>query len=120
MPGPRVRLLAGRRQPLHRVLAYRLQQPVAGPRIPACASGAHHQERLLHQAPQDVQHVLGEGLGAGPGPAHRLGRRQVEVPGEDGQAPEEGALGGGQQVVAPIQGGGASSAGGWGRPGSLP
>ena len=99
--------LAGLQQPLLGVLAQRLQQAVAllGP----ARLGQH--QRLVHQPREQVQHLPRRhrvARVAGAARPHGLGRLQGEAarraPGEDGQAPEQGPLRLGEEVVAPVDG----------------
>ena len=70
-------------EPLARVLAHRLEQPVAG-RAPQSSAD---DERLVDQPPEHVERRRGP---AAPSPArHALGRLQRERPGEHGEPAEE-------------------------------
>ena len=105
------RRLAGLRQALGAVAPDRLQQAVALLAAAGLRLGEH--ERLVHQSGEQVDH--GErghrarrrlpGVRAFRGVrAHRLGRLQRPAPGEDRQPAQQGPLGRGEQLVAPVQG----------------
>ena len=96
------------RQALGGVLPHRLQQPVAPrrPRPPRPGAGSGPPASGRPAVPAGRSAPAGPAAPAGAGPAagaDRLGRRQVEAPGEHRQAGEQGLLGRRQQVVAPVQ-----------------
>jgi hypothetical protein len=81
-------------QPLAGVLAHRLEQPVAD--RATVALDAH--ERLLDQATEQLEdRASSERLSA----AYLLGGREAEGTGEHGEPPEQHALVGAEQLVAP-------------------
>ena len=80
-------------QPFLRVLAHRLQQPVA------LAPGVHHDERLFDQGDQEVD---GAGFARVAAVAHGSCSLQRPAAREHRQALQKGALGSRQQVVAPV------------------
>ncbi|MFF8448663.1 hypothetical protein ACF06Q_13280 [Streptomyces leeuwenhoekii] len=86
----------GPRQPAGPVLPERVQQPVAPVVL---AQAPHH--RLVHQADQRLDHLLGGQLAVRADP---FGRRQVEGAGEDGQPRPQPPFLGRAQVVGPVDG----------------
>src|SRR5215212_5207650 len=96
MPPPCLPGFSAFLKPFEGVLAYRFQHPVTrGP----FRQRSHH-ERLIHQPPEQVEHVLGTNTSVD---ANGLRRLQSKTAGEDRQPAEELLLRSVQQVVAPIQ-----------------
>jgi hypothetical protein len=88
--------LAHLMQPLAGILAHRLEQLVAG--RATLAVDAH--ERLFDQAAEQLEDRAGsERLTA----AYLLGGLEAEAAGEDGEPPEQHALVGAEQLVAPVE-----------------
>src|SRR5260370_78436 len=81
---------------LERVGPRRLEQPVSGDR----ARGLHDHEGLRGQVRDAVHDLRCAEVGGG---RHRARRLQREAADEDGQAPQDGALDGGKQLVAPVE-----------------
>jgi hypothetical protein len=103
VPRPRVvrlgRCLGETRAP---VLPYRLEQPVA--RLVALL--AHVHERLLDEPAERAERVRAGGVLPASGvrrPTHLLHRLQWEGPAEHAQSGPQRALGGAEQVVAPVE-----------------
>jgi hypothetical protein len=98
VPRPNPLLLAALREFPERVLADRLEHPVA--RL-AARAGPRPDERLLHQPPERPEQIPVAVLPVG---AQGLRRPQREAAREHGQAPEQHPLLFGEEVVAPAQG----------------
>ena len=82
---------------LQRVLANRLEQ------MEALAVGVRGDQRFLHQVGEQLEH--GNRLLDFAAAANRFGRLERPAAGEHRQAPQQGALGRGQEFVAPLDGG---------------
>ena len=87
--------------------AYCLTAP-ASCSVPRPSPGLRQDQRLLDQVPEEQQHVL---LARPLARTHRFGRLQREAAGEHREPREQLLLGPGEQLVAPVEGGRASSAG---------
>ena len=96
MPLVRRVRLTRRDQSLHTVLAQRFEEAEA---LRAAIATLNHDQRLVHQAQQQVHH--GCRLDRAPG-AHLLSRLEVEPADKDSQAVEERLLGRGEQAVTPV------------------
>ena len=96
VPAADRRLLAGGTQPFRAVLPHRLEQPVAGD----LAARLGDDERRVDEPREGAEHLRRRS------DAHALDRLQRERAGKDRQPPEQHPLVVGEQVVAPVQGGG--------------
>src|SRR5262249_48951080 len=92
MPPPRPLRLSRFQQPIPRILPHRLQQPIPPLALPLFIED----ERLLYQAPEQVQHPP-----LYP-PARRFCRLQSPPSREDGEATQQGLRRSRQEIVAPI------------------
>ena len=90
--------LAGSVEPALGVLADALEQVVAGGGVGALSDGDH---RLVDEGGEQVEHVEFVEVVAG---AAAFGSFEWEVVGEHAEASEEGAFGGVEEVVAPLDG----------------
>jgi hypothetical protein len=97
VPAADFRLLARGVQPFQAVLPHRLEQPVAGNAI----TGLGDNKRRVDKPRKGAEHMPAVR-------AHALDRLERERPGKDRQPPEQHPLVVGEQVVAPLQGGGQS------------
>src|SRR4028119_2062019 len=88
VPPPRLVGLAALPQLLERVLPDRLQHPVAHLVAPRVRLG-HHDERLLHQPPEESKDLIRTRLS---GRTNRLRRLQGEAPGEHTKPAEQDLL----------------------------
>ena len=82
-------------QPVGAVLLDRFQEAVPG----ITAVVVRHNQGFVHQRAEDVEHLDG---GDGPVGRHRFCSVEGEATGEDGKPAEDGRLGFGEQVEAPV------------------